>query len=239
MKLYAYCVAECLSYRDETIPGLADRLVRYIEVEELIVAVSEFQSDNVGVTRQNILRHDAVVRRVLTQTTPLPFRFGTLVTEESLRSFVTARRNALLERLALVHDAVEMSVKIIWQQIGDDPPPIASQSELGVGAAFLQSKRDELRGNERLATQANEIAEWLAGGLQDLIRKQVVNIQPTQKLVIAGSYLIDRSSESGFRGSVSQLESQRPELHFLTSGPWPPYTFANIDLEFETQFGVS
>jgi len=32
---------------------------------------------------------------------------------------------------------------------------------------------------------------------------------------------------------------ERPELHFLTSGPWPPYTFANIDLEFETQFGVS
>jgi hypothetical protein len=32
---------------------------------------------------------------------------------------------------------------------------------------------------------------------------------------------------------------ERAELRFLTSGPWPPYSFANIDLEFKTQFGVS
>jgi len=134
---------------------------------------------------------------------------------------------------------VEMSVKIIWQQTADDAPTVANESRLGVGAMFLESKRKQLYGNERLSVEAKEIAEWLGAGLQDFVRKQTVNIQPSQKLVIAGSYLIDRSAESDFRGSVSQLESKRPELHFLTSGPWPPYTFANIDLEFETHFGVS
>jgi hypothetical protein len=49
----------------------------------------------------------------------------------------------------------------------------------------------------------------------------------------------DRINETDFRSELEGLRDERPELHFLVSGPWPPYTFANIDLEFETQFGVS
>ncbi len=48
-----------------------------------------------------------------------------------------------------------------------------------------------------------------------------------------------RDCETDFRSELEALRTERPELHFLISGPWPPYTFANIDLEFETQFGVS
>jgi len=36
-----------------------------------------------------------------------------------------------------------------------------------------------------------------------------------------------------------QARDERPDLHFLLSGPWPPYSFANIELDVKTQFGVS
>ena len=38
---------------------------------------------------------------------------------------------------------------------------------------------------------------------------------------------------------LGEARKTRPELHFLVSGPWPPYTFSNIELEFKSQFGVS
>jgi hypothetical protein len=239
MKLYAYCVAETLPSHCGALSGLGGKSVEFIAVDGLIVAVSEFRDDVVGVTRENVLWHEAVVRKVLAETTPLPFRFGTLINEPALRSFISFRRKALLDRLALVHDAVEMSIKIIWQQTSDAAPTVSDSEGLGAGAAFLLAKQQALLGGDKLTTEARDIADWLSAGLQHLVRKECVNVQPTQKLVVAASYLIDRSSQSGFRTVTNRLESQRPELHFLTSGPWPPYTFANIDLEFETQFGVS
>jgi len=56
---------------------------------------------------------------------------------------------------------------------------------------------------------------------------------------LSASYLVDRGREADFREILNKLRAERPELHFLISGPWPPYTFANIDLEFDAQFGVS
>ena len=238
MKLYAYCVAEKISPATETALGVAGQQVQFLDVEGLIVVVSEFDGDAVGVTRENVLRHEAVVRSVLAQTTPLPFRFGTLVSSDSLRGFVAARKKALSERLRLVHNSVEMGVKIIWQQSSNEKTVTPKPDNIGAGAAFLLTKRDELRGNEQLSAEANEIAEWLSAAVKSVVRQQNVNVQPTQKLVFAGSYLIDQTDESDFRTAVSNLKSERPELHFLISGPWPPYTFANIELEFETQFGV-
>jgi hypothetical protein len=38
---------------------------------------------------------------------------------------------------------------------------------------------------------------------------------------------------------VQEIRNNRPDLSIRLSGPWPPYSFANIELEFKSQFGVS
>src|SRR6476659_9768567 len=113
MKLYAYCLVEDLDAWDATTRGISGATVRSFPIDELAVLVSEFNADTVAVTRENALDHAAVVRSVLDRTTPLPFRFGTVVTEQQLRSYVAARTTALQTRFAHVRDCVEMSVKII------------------------------------------------------------------------------------------------------------------------------
>src|SRR5215203_1674443 len=115
MKLYVYCVVEDLDTVDAPLRGISDAAVRLIKMDELGILVSDSESDAVPVTRENALAHAAVVRSVLDRTTPLPLRFGTLVTEQQLRSYVAARKPALETNLSLVRGCVEMSVKIIWQ----------------------------------------------------------------------------------------------------------------------------
>jgi hypothetical protein len=239
MKFYAYCLVDRALEGVEIPSGITGQQVEVLDVDGLFAVVSKLENEVVGVTRENVLRHEAVVRSVLAETSPLPFRFGTLVTKESLGSYVKSRGKALLERLDLVRDSIEMSVKIIWQVPADEPATTEMPANVGIGAAFLLSKRQEVLGNQKVNALACEIGSWLDRGIGRFVRRQSVNIQPTQKLVLAASYLIDRPLESDFRTAIGQLEAERPELHFLTSGPWPPYTFANIDLEFETQFGVS
>ena len=242
MKFYLYCVTDADPNLKDDPGGLAEQIIEVINYKSLFVIASKFDGEAVPVTRENVLQHEAVVRKSFSNTTALPFRFGSLVTESGLESYLNAREHALVERLAQVSGCVEMSVKIIWQnsaEIEDPEVTAPNLEEIGAGTAFLMFKREELLGNDRLEREARELEAWLADGLKAIVRQEQITIEPTQRLVLSASYLVERARLTDYRRELGRLQTERPNLHFLSSGPWPPYTFANIDLEFGTHFGVS
>ena len=251
MKLYAYCVSEDGGelVNKALSTGVGDSTVRWLKADQLIVAVSEVEGDTVAITRENVLAHERVIRRVLEYTTPLPFRFGTLVTETRLRSYLQTQQAALQSKLLLVDGCVEMGVKIIWQAHSTNKEsqseelsatsPDGKQQIEGAGSAFLLAKRQQVMGEKILAEKAGEIASWLNERIAASIRKDQTSVRPDEKLVLTSAHLVERAGLEQYRRTLKQACSERPELHFLTSGPWPPYSFVNIELEFKTQFGVS
>lgn len=238
MKLYAYCLTEGIDSLPDSLHGIAGATVSLIKVEGFSLLVSDFAADAVPVNRDNALAHAAVVRSVLDQTTPLPFRFGTLVTPPQLQGYVTARRDALQTKLELVRGCVEMSVKIIWDPKGSEEQP-SHDAEMKPGTAFLAEKRRQILGSEASGAEAKRIAGWLEEQLADTVRETRINTNTTDKLLLTAAHLVERGSVERYRIAVKNATLVRPELHFLASGPWPLYSFANIDLEFKTLFGVS
>ena len=93
-------------------------------------------------------------------------------------------------------------------------------------------KRREILGSE-------EIASWLGGQIGDSVRGTRINTIVTDRLLLSAAHLVERECVADYRRRLKAARAVRPELKFLTSGPWPPYSFANIDLEFHAQFGVS
>jgi hypothetical protein len=238
MKLYAYCLAEGIEMMEEPTLGISGAPVWIWKTGNLSVLVSDIDADSVPVTRDNALAHAAVVRSILNRTTPLPFRFGTIVTDEQLRSYVSAHRPALGTKLAALQGCIEMSVKIIWESVQTGESTSNPDPAYGPGATFLAEKRSEILGDETKVGQATEISSWLHEQVKDLIREEQVTLRPTEKLVLAAAHLIERSKIPQYREKLIEARQKRPELHFLSSGPWPPYSFANIELEFKTRFGV-
>ncbi len=238
MRLYVYCLVEKIDRLTATIRGISAAPVRLITIEDFQLLVSDFEGDAPPpVTRENVLAHDAVVRTVLNHATPLPFRFGTVPTEAQLRSYITTHRDALEAKLAQVRGCVEMSVKIISDT--DETESGWKKDDLSPGTAFLQQKQRELLGSERRAEEAKQVAAWLESQVGEYVRQEDVNLCPTEKLIVAAAHLIAREKIAEYRGRLAEARKTRPELHFLVSGPWPPYSFSNIELEFKTRFGVS
>lgn len=242
MRLYAYAIVNSSFQPDNTI-GLSDQTVYSVATGSLGAIVSDFEGDAVSITKENVLTHQRVVTTVLEQTTPLPFRFGTLVTQQQLQSYLESRAVALTKNLEVVDGCVEMSIKIIWQ---DAPKEHSLANNLrvnrsgeGTGAAFLRSKSQQIKGDEELLERANTIGSWLKNYVMAEVRDARLEVTPSQRLVLAASCLVQRSRLDSYRAALERARQERPDLHFLTSGPWPPYTFANIDLEFKTHFGVS
>jgi len=239
MKLYVYCLAEGVDALDQPLSGINDAPVRVVKAEELAVLVSDLDVDAVPVTKENALDHAAVVRSILHRTTPLPFRFGTLVSEEQLKSYIAARKPALEAKLAHVRDCVEMSVKIICDaSTADEVTERKSDKAEGAGAKFLAEKRREILGNEHRTAEAQKVSTWLLETVSGLTRDEQVTLRSTERLFLSAAHLVERSKIEQYRSKITESRVNRPELRFLLSGPWPPYSFANIELEFKTQFGV-
>ena len=243
MRLYLYCLIDDDASVENVVfsaenEGITGSQVTLFCVGDFNLLVSDFAGTSVPVTRENVLKHAAVVSSLLAETTPLPFRFGTLATEAVLESFLTARSDALRSKLELVRGCVEMSVKIIWdREWAEEPAPGAEPMK--PGTAFLKEKKRELLGSETRATEAKRIARWLTERLGHAVRVETFKTIATDKLLLTAAHLVERSSVEEYRSRLKSARLERPELHFLASGPWPPYSFANIDLEFKTQFGVS
>lgn len=242
MSLYLYCLIDDAIAEDVLLSsapeGISGSLVTFYSSADFGLLVSDFAGTSVPVTRENVLKHAAVVSAVLPVTTPLPFRFGTLVTEAELESYLSARAAALRAKQDLVRGCVEMSVKIIWDREWTPEQSAAGKSDKP-GTSFLVEKRSEILGGEARAAEAKRIAGWLAECLGNAVKDLNLKTNTTEKLLVSAAHLVERGSVERYKAALRSAELERPELHFLASGPWPPYSFANINLEFQTQFGVS
>lgn len=237
MKLFVYCLAEKI---DALTPstGISGAKVEILNLEGFSLLVSEFDEKLTPLTIENALAQAAVVQSVFKQTTPLPFRFGTVVGEQQLRSYVASHRTDLENKLAQVRGCVEMSVKII-SNTDQTEKEVSATGDDGPGARFLKEKRREILGGERRAERARQVAAWLHDCVRSVVREEQLSLCPTEKLIVAAAHLVERRSVRDYRDQLAEARQMRPELHFLVSGPWPPYSFSNIDLEFKTRFGVS
>ncbi|HEY0375825.1 MAG TPA: GvpL/GvpF family gas vesicle protein [Pyrinomonadaceae bacterium] len=234
MNLYAYCLSdEVTAGAVENVAGVAGARPRLVERAGISAVVSECGDEKMAVTRENVLAHERVVRRVLVETTPLPFRFGTIVTEARLASYLDSQQAKLKEQLARVRGAVEMSVKIIWKpEAGGDEAAgggdVAEAGEAGSGTRFLLGKRRELLGEGAMKERAEEVCAWLGRAVEGSVRESRAQLRPSENLILAASHLVERALLADYRAALGRAKTERPEIHFLTSGPWPPYSFTSI-----------
>lgn len=232
MKLYAYCLSDEVEEDEfEAVEGINGAAARLLESEGIKAVVSDFPESSVAVTRENVLAHERVVRHVLRNSSLLPFRFGTVVGETRLLDFISAQRSALLSQLERVRGCLEMSVKIMGDKVEE-----AAREEFDEGVAversgtnYLEKKRREILGDSAMKARAEEVESWLSSRLRDVVRESVVTTKASGSLILSASYLVERVLLDEYRKSLEEARTERSDLHFLTSGPWPPYSFSNIN----------
>ncbi|HVF58167.1 MAG TPA: GvpL/GvpF family gas vesicle protein [Pyrinomonadaceae bacterium] len=242
MKLYAYCltdedVRETLA-NSEGVGGAEAYAIRHAG---LSAVVSRFGDESVAVKPENVRAHGRVISRVMQQTTPLPFRFGTIAIEARLLNYLRANETALHASLERVRGCVEMGVKIIWdaeaaRREAEDAEAVRADAATGArqiagrGTAFLTAKRRELSGGEKLKERAGALAAWLDAQLSGVVRESSVRVSPSESLVVRAAHLVERGRLEEYRARLDALraDERARDIRFLTSGAWPPYSFSEV-----------
>jgi hypothetical protein len=97
------------------------------------------------------------------------------------------------------------------------------------GRAYLLARVAEER--RRQAVQRR--AEAVAGRLHSAIGGEAVDsrlqVLPTAGLVMSGVYLVDRTDLERMIARVRGTAQDHPDLEVLCTGPWPPYSFTDLE----------
>jgi hypothetical protein len=219
MKLYVYGLVEPAG---EPLPadlsGLGGSLVRIQTVGSVQAILSDFPWTTLNANKESVLAHQTVLEKILERRTPLPFRFGNVVTSDQLAGFVEKFSSTLLSDLERVRGCVQMSVKLVSRK-GQEP---VAETEGGPGTRFLKEK--QVRRDALI-----EATEWLNETLKPLIRGVETNIRIIPRPIASVAHLIAREAVEDYRSRFRQAGAARPEYSCLQTGPWPPYSFVKAD----------
>jgi Gas vesicle synthesis protein GvpL/GvpF len=208
--IYLYAIAEELDGLPDVRGVDGARLARR-SVEGLDLVVSE--SAEVDASEEAVLAHARVVEALVERSAALlPARFGRgFRDEDALREAIEGRAASLREALAQVRGCVEVGVRVVA------PEPAAAPAAES-GRAYMEALQARVE-------EAGRLHEPLAA----LARAATRTVGATPRLLLSGAYLVEPAALEGFRRRVSELEAAHPELTFVTTGPWPPYSFAPGD----------
>lgn len=214
--IYVYGIAPSGVTVESPPDGLAGSEVRASAVDGLTAYVSEV-GDQLEADEAALWTHERVVEAIMSTTTVIPARFGTLFPDESsLHQAMLDRRPALQAALEKVAGMAELGVRVI--AISDD----ASEGEPEDGRDYLMRKVQAGRKAKELASAVEGFHRKLAPTSTDHRARWFV----TDRLVLSAAYLVPVDEVQHFKELAEN--GPHPEgVEVMCTGPWPPYNFVD------------
>jgi hypothetical protein len=212
MPLLAYCLAEARRAINVPLTGVQDAALQQISEAALQCFISDYRPPSAG-EDQDIERLALAFHRVLKdifgQVAIIPFRFPTLLQDESeVRSLLRERSEDYSRSLARLRDSVQMEVQL---RLSGEPSPAQVGSS---GARYLRERQER---RQRLAITADELRRQLAPHATDWLQRETAQ-------GLRCYALTQRSSVPEF---LRQLEHSQISSEVLAraTGPWPTTEF--------------
>jgi hypothetical protein len=239
--LYAIVAAEeALAYPSLGVEG-SD--VYTIADGGIAAVVSRLTRAKIRPERANLKAHQAVLNRLIADTTPLPMAFGTIANSpQAIHKILARNRRAFAEQLARVADKVEMGLRVTWDVPNIFEYLVNTHAELrlardrlmGARHEFTQEEKIELgRMFDRLLNDDREahIAK-VERILSPLCAEFKANPCRNENEAINLACLVKRDAQETFSASVfAAAKLFDNNFSFDYSGPWAPHNFVDLDLE--------
>lgn len=221
--IYLYCAIPAGSVPHQGLAGLDGMQVRSLtnaSIEYWYSRLARRPEPSI----EGIREHNAVVEAAVTeQVTPLPLRFGQWFENEvQLRERIAPLHTLHTEKLNDFQGALEFGLRIVDPR--EQPPVHEQPTAVTSGRDYLLALRE--RQTLQLSTVAEAVAADVTAICGSFVRAEKVEQLKTAHGVISTAHLVPRPHFAAWRKAVDTLRQQYPELRFLASGPWPPYSFA-------------
>lgn len=204
--LYLYCIVSEPPGDLAGTLGLHRGELHTIDYKDLFVVVSETDDTKPIATAQCAEDHERVIRTVLEVTTPLPFKFGTLLSPRALNDFIEDRREGLLRSLDKVRDCFEVHLRA--KRKGN----LATSSDPAARA--------------NTSAQVERFAHQLSAQLKGVLQDSVGLDASRAGALFAAAHLVRRDQFSEYKRRIEEM--YRPEIEITLEGPSAPASFSEL-----------
>ncbi len=204
--------------------------MRLVSFAGMGAVVSEGNPARVSKGMENVLTHQEVVNWALELSrSVIPCRFGVWVTDEAGVITLLDKNTSRLEtHFARLEGKVEVEIKAILS--GQPCKRKMPAGKLTVGERYLLAKKKH-HGMESLSEQGQRLYHELnkmTSPFWTAIKAEETSFR--QKLILRLFYLIEKEKVGFFKSAYERTCQKIPQCKFLYTGPWPPYSFADMTL---------
>jgi len=243
-RTYLYALVRPGTIRVE-VAGILSRPTRVVAIDgigavvgtvpaDLFVADSmESRMGDSGWVASLARAHDDVVAAVTQLATTIPLRLGTTSDDdESVCALLTDLAGAATRTFDRFEGRTEYGVQVFAPGHRQAPSEGAPEG----GAAFLRRRRAELKEDELRRVAAVEQAETAYQLLADVaVDDRRISVRSRTSgtagpMVLNGAFLVDNDAVTSFRAVADQLAASLGPDRVVITGPWAPYSFAELDL---------
>ncbi len=231
--IYLYAITEEIETPLEALSGVDFAPLTYLHRGSLTAVVSRVSSPVLVPTPRRLWQHEQVVEAVMNHYPVLPARFSTIVPDEaSMRSQLEELSQVFIDDLEQLRGCVELSLRVIrlWGPfVGGDGAADGACPELvateKTGRTFDVARR-AAQAQRRANRRRNEsLGELINRSLAVCALDHRLYVEEGSGVVIKAAYLVEKSRLGAMQQAVRRLMKTYTNLHFLCTGPWPPYHF--------------
>ena len=238
--LYGITVAGGVANLKNGVKGAA---VETVVEGGLAAVVSRLGAEKLRPQRAHLAAHHRVLHDLACQCPVLPVVFGTLVDSEKwLRGFLRQNHDGLAGRLQRLRGKVEMGLKVYWDLPNVFEYFVATCQELEQMRNRLfrpgrtPTVEEKVRLGELFASLLQQARQRHASRVQDVLGPYCAELRAIdpgdQRMVLKCACLVEREGVAHWEEGVRQAAMLFDDHYrFDYNGPWPPYNFAEVDLE--------
>ena len=232
MYRYIYCITGTLQKPiKEMMIGLENAAVRTVQYREITAIISEVMMAQIPVSNESVLRHAAVIEAVRKEQSVLPMRYSSVFKDDAgVIEFLKNRYAVFISDLDRLQDKMEMGLRIIMKntvQNKDDEELSDEKCSSNPGIDYLQQKRAYYASLDENDARVKEIVKTCHAQFEDICVEFKRDTHSSFLQGVSLNYLIHKDFINEFKNRFNDLKSGLSELHFLCSGPWPPYHFVS------------
>lgn len=238
MAWYAYCVTEKQAFPEllrhrkpiplESVVGVDGNQTFLYPASDLAVIVSEHVSPG-ELDPRIALEHARVISECFKVATVLPFRFGTVFSDdEALRKSVRSNHRQFSANIERLRGKTEMRLKVMLEDCGKDGKyRPCSEAQAAAGKAYLAHLRETATLQRERQTKARSVSVQMARMFTPLEEEVSCRRVDAGKMLLDIAHLIDTRNVERYQNKYSSALQRMKDCQMQLSGPWPPYHFVH------------
>ncbi|MBN1841104.1 MAG: GvpL/GvpF family gas vesicle protein [Deltaproteobacteria bacterium] len=239
---YLYAIVAASETHNYGTIGMDDSAVYTISEGGVSAVVSNVPNQKMRPERRHLAAHQAVLRRLMKEITPLPMSFGIIAEgDKAITRILSANQEVFLKELRRVADKVEMGLRVTWdvpnifEYFIQTHPELRTARDRCFGTHREPSHEEKLEVGRMFERMLNEDREAYTEKVEQILSEYCFEIKlnksSKEREVMNLACLVGRKAQSQFEEGVFEAAKLFDNsFAFDYNGPWTPHNFVHIEL---------